>query len=126
MFAAESDEANRLLSMKFSGRVNAEQMRQCVEKILALLENFQPGFQILTDLVDLDVMDADCAPFIKDMMKACDARGVAAVVRIIPDAHKDIGFNLMTLFHYKPSVSIAICRTRDEAAKSLAIPLFQS
>jgi hypothetical protein len=45
---------------------------------------------------------------------------VETVVRVIPDPHKDIGLNIMSLFHYRRRVRIITCETLAEALRSLA------
>jgi len=47
------------------------------------------------------------------------AVGVELVVRVIPDPHKDIGFNILSLFHYRRRVRIVTCPTLEEAMKAL-------
>jgi hypothetical protein len=42
------------------------------------------------------------------------------VVRVIPDPQKDIGLNILSLFHYRKRVRIVTCETLDEARKVLA------
>jgi hypothetical protein len=44
---------------------------------------------------------------------------VEAVVRVIPDPQKDIGLNILSLFHYRRRVRIVTCATLGEAMKAL-------
>jgi hypothetical protein len=53
-------------------------------------------------------------------MDSCDARGITMVVRIIPDPRKDIGLNIMSLFHYRRGVRFVTCETIEEAQAVLA------
>ena len=46
--------------------------------------------------------------------------GIAKVVRIIPDPKKDIGLNIMSVFHYQRRVQIITCETLDQADQALA------
>ena len=80
----------------------------------------QRGFTLLSDLSSLDLMDLDCAPDIEWSMEALDEAGIARVVRVIPDPRKDIGFNIMSHFHYRRSVTFVTCDTLEEALKILA------
>jgi hypothetical protein len=41
------------------------------------------------------------------------------VVRVIPDPHKDIGLNILSLFHYRRGVRIVTCETLEEAMRAL-------
>jgi hypothetical protein len=42
------------------------------------------------------------------------------VVRVIPDPQKDIGMQIMSLFHYDRRVRIVTCESLAEAMKVLA------
>jgi len=54
------------------------------------------------------------------MMDLCNKKGVETVVRVIPDPHKDIGLNIMSLFHYRRRVRVVTCQTLEEARRVLA------
>ena len=41
------------------------------------------------------------------------------VVRVIPDPYKDIGLNIVSLFHYPRRVRIVTCETLEEAMRAL-------
>ena len=47
-------------------------------------------------------------------------QGVAKIVRVIPDPKKDIGLNILSVFHYPRRIQIITCETRKEALKLLA------
>jgi hypothetical protein len=42
------------------------------------------------------------------------------VVRVIPNPQKDIGLNILSLFHYRRRVRIVTCETLEEAMNALA------
>src|SRR6185436_9755036 len=100
-----------LLIIRFTGRIDPSQTRSQAEKVKAKLVDLQPGFRLLADLTDLEFMDVTCAPDIERTMDLCDVKGVSKVVRVIPDPSKDIGLNIMSVFHYRPSVRIVSCKT---------------
>jgi hypothetical protein len=52
-------------------------------------------------------------------MDLCDKKGAAAVVRVIPDPQKDIGLNIMSIFHFRRRVRISTCETMEEALRQL-------
>jgi hypothetical protein len=54
-------------------------------------------------------------------MELCDQHGVGLVVRVIPDPAKDIGFNLLSIFHYPHHPRAVTCKTMSEAARLLSI-----
>jgi hypothetical protein len=64
-------------------------------------------------------MDLDCVPPLEGLMDLCRQAGVAMVVRVIPDPHKDIGFNILSVFHYPRRVKIVTCETMEEAQSAL-------
>lgn len=120
MFRVEADKANNLLKMSFSQHVAPEEAERCGEQVAALLADLLPGFQLLTDLSGLDSMDFACTRHIRQTMDLCSKKGVAKVVRVIPDQHKDIGFQILSLFHYRQNIPIITCETLEDAHKALA------
>jgi anti-anti-sigma regulatory factor len=120
MIHVESDKAKNLLHLHFSGTVKPAEAKQSTEDIKAALPNLQRGFTLLTDLSKLESMSPACAPSIEATMDACRKAGIARVIRVIPDPHKDIGLSIMSLFHYPRKIRIVTCETREEADKLLA------
>jgi len=74
----------------------------------------------LADLTELQSMEISCAPFIKQAMDLFNQKGVSMVVRVIPDPTRDIGMQIMSLFHYGGNVRILTCQTRDQATNLLS------
>ena len=74
---------------------------------------------LLADLTALESMDVGCAPFIEKAMDLCNEKGASIVVRVIPDPHRDIGMQIMSIFHYGSDVQIVTCETLAEAIKML-------
>ena len=64
-------------------------------------------------------MEPGCAEQIVEIMKLCNDRQIGTVARVIPDPRKDIGFNIMSRFHYSPSVQLRIYDNLADAVKSL-------
>ena len=54
-------------------------------------------------------------------MKLIDQSGVGMVVRVIPDPKKDIGLNILTIFHYRNQPRFVTCEKMTEAAEVLAL-----
>jgi len=121
VFEATLDKPANLLKIVYTGRVPAAEASACAEKIRTLLNDIQPGFRMLTDLRGLESMDLGCVPFIENVMDWCDDAGIDEVVRIIPDPHKDIGLNIMSLFHYRRGVQIVTCQTIEQAKAALML-----
>jgi anti-anti-sigma regulatory factor len=120
MYSSEIDESVNLLTVRYTGHVDAEQTRRCAKECESAVQKLHPGFRLLSDMSDLEQMDLDCVPHLKRMMDLCDKGGVELVVRVIPDPRKDIGLNIMSLFHYRKRVRIITCKGLAEAQKILA------
>ena len=119
MYRAELDKPRNLLKIICAQRVRPEEAKRCADELPALLADLQPGFRLLGDFGGLESMDLGCAPHIARIMDLCNAKGVEMVVRVIPDPHKDIGLNIMSLFHYRRGLRIVTCGTLEEAMKVL-------
>jgi anti-anti-sigma regulatory factor len=118
--SVETDLSRQLMIVVYTGDVGVGEVRGIFEKMQMLLADMRPGFRLLTDLTHLKSMDSSCAPCMKQIMDLCDKKGVAIVVRIVSDPNKDIGFNIMSLFHYTRAVVIVTCSNTDEAERALA------
>ncbi len=101
-FAVQIDEPGNLLVIRYRGRVGALEVEECAHEVQAVLRKLQPGFRILVDLTCLEAMDVFCASQIGNIMKRCNAKGVATVARGIPDPRRDIGWQMMSSLHYGP------------------------
>jgi hypothetical protein len=119
MFKIEADKAANLLTISFAGTIGAEEIGRYEEQVKSLLAALGPGFRLLTDLTELEAMDLDCLPSIKRVMDLCNKKRVHTVVRVIPDPKKDIGLNILSLFHYEKRVRIVTCKTMEEAKAAL-------
>jgi anti-anti-sigma regulatory factor len=95
--------------------------RACFESLQLLLAEMQPGFQLLTDLSEVKSMSTSTAPYIGQIMELCTQKGLESVIRVLPaEARNDIGFGIMSQFHYGPHVQIVICDSLEEARDHLA------
>jgi hypothetical protein len=120
MFVTEFDKSQRLLRITLAGHTTAEEARSCMESVRSLLADVQPGFRLLADLGGILSMPTTAAPYIGQLMDSCAEKGVVMVVRLLPaEPSKDIGFAIMSRFHYAPDVRIVTCATMEEAANYL-------
>lgn len=85
-----------------------------------ILKDLEDGFVVLTDLSRLESMDVKCTADLSRVMELYGNRHVSAVIRIIPDPARDIGFSILSLFHYPASVRIVTCSDAAEAERYLA------
>ena len=120
MFHAEVDMSKRLMTMSFAQNVGSEEMKSCLEKVRNMLVDIKPGFRLLTDLSSLESMSASCATDLGKMMNLCNGKGVSAALRVVPDPRKDIGFTLMSQFHYGKHVDVTTYETLADAIQNLA------
>jgi hypothetical protein len=119
MYPVEADSGKRLIVISSAGRVTKEELKEAAEKVRELLKDFAPGFRLLADFRWLERMDPAAAPFIADIMDALAEKKVAEVIRVMPDPHKDIGLNILSKFHYGPTIQIATYESLAEALASL-------
>jgi hypothetical protein len=119
MFLAETNRLKNLLHLSYVGRVSAADLERSAEEVEALLADLAPGFVLLTDLSRLEAMDVACSTQIGRAMDVCQKRGVGRIVRVIPEPSKDIGFNILSIFHYAPSTRAVTCESIQEAERHL-------
>lgn len=119
MILCKVDESGRVLTMSYSQHIGADEMRRCLGTVRDLMDNLKPGFLLLTDLSNLESMEASCAPELGAIMDLCSAKGILTVVQVIPDPNKDIGFDLISHFHHDPPVKTQTHASLAEAIKSL-------
>jgi hypothetical protein len=115
----EVDQSRNLLVIRYHGVVKPSETEEGLKQIQAGLAQLQSGFRLLADLTELQSMDVACAPFIEKAMDLFNEKGVATVVRVIPDPHRDIGLQIMSIFHYGSDVQVVTCETIAEATELL-------
>jgi anti-anti-sigma regulatory factor len=111
----ESNVPRRLLEIRYGGVVRAEETEKGLEQLRASLAKLEAGFRVLVDLAELELMDVKCAPFVEKAMDLCNEKGASMVVRVVPDPHRDIGLQIMSVFHYRGDVRIITCQSLAEA-----------
>jgi hypothetical protein len=121
MFLATSNKPKQLLLLSYVDRVSVEELEQGHDDVVRLLDELASGFRVLADLSRLEIMDANGAREIAKVMELCDQKGVGLIVRIIPDPGKDIGMNILSLFHYRHHPRIVTCQNLVEAGEALAL-----
>jgi len=111
----ESNVPRKLLEIRYGGVVRAEDTEKGLEQLRASLAKLEAGFRVLVDLTELELMDVKCAPFVEKAMDLCNEKGASMVVRVVPDPHRDIGLQIMSVFHYRGDVRIITCQSLAEA-----------
>ena len=120
MFVIEADTTRQLLVLSVAGVVTADESRETVRHVRAKLEEMKAGFVVLVDFRWLESMATGSVPFVAEIMDALAAKGVSAVVRVMPDPHRDIGLNILSKFHYGPGVRLMTFETLADAIQALA------
>jgi hypothetical protein len=121
MFLATVSKPKQLLYLSYIEQVAVEELEQGREDVVRLLDGLASGFRLVTDLSRLHSMDVHCATEIGRVMELCDQRGVEVVVRVVPDPAKDIGLDILSIFHYPNRPTIVTCKSMVEAAKLLSL-----
>ena len=118
MYEISANKRNTIF-IALKGDFNVEEAKELLGRIHEIVPTLQKGFTLLTDLTDLDSIALDARSFIEQAMDAFNSRGVARIVRVVPDSAKDIGFNIMSLFHYSKDVTILTYASFQEVVKHL-------
>jgi hypothetical protein len=121
MVLVTANKIKQLLVFAFAGHVQADQIVESTKDAAALMTTLEPGFRVLADLTSLDSMTVDCAPEIAKVMDLCASGGVKLIVRVIPDPAKDVGFSILSRFHYPNKPHAIVCKTLSEAGEHLGM-----
>jgi hypothetical protein len=121
MILATVNKSKRLLYVRYVGRVHAADLAQSRKELPALVAEFSDGFRVLADMDRLEHMDSGGSVELGKIMECFDKKGIEMVVRVMPDPSKDIGLNILSIFHYRRPVPTLTCMTMQEAAKHLAL-----
>jgi len=119
MYSVETDRSKRLLVISAAGRVTKKEVESVAQRVREIIKEVRPGFRVLTDFRWLERMDPAAAAHLAEIMDALAGKDVAAVVRVVPDPHKDIGLNILSQFHYGPQIKLATFESLAEALSAL-------
>jgi hypothetical protein len=119
MYSVESDRSKRLLVVSAAGEVTKKEVETVALRVREMMKEMTPGFRVLTDFRWLDRMEPAATVHLAEIMDTLAEEGVAAVVRVVPDPHKDIGLNILSQFHYGPKIKLATFESLAEALSAL-------
>jgi hypothetical protein len=119
MYSVESDPSKRLLVISAAGQVTKKEVETVALRVREMMKEIAPGFRVLTDFRWLDRMEPAATAHLAEIMDALAEKGVAAVVRVVPDPRKDIGLNILSQFHYGPQTKLATFESLAEALSAL-------
>ena len=120
MFVVETDTTKQLLVLSIAVTIAVDESKETLARVVERLREMEPGFVALIDFRWLESMSAQAAPFVAEIMDAFAAKKVSAVVRVMPDPHRDIGLNILSKFHYGPDVRLMTFETLADAIQALA------
>jgi hypothetical protein len=119
MYSVESDRSKRLLVISAAGQVTKKEVETAALRVREMMKEITPGFRVLTDFRWLDRMEPAATAHLAEIMDALAEKEVAAVVRVVPDPHKDIGLNILSQFHYGAQIKLATFESLAEALSAL-------
>src|SRR5260370_14772120 len=119
MYSVESDRSKRLVVISAAGRVTKKEVESVALRVCEIMKEVSPGFRVLTDFRWLERMDPAAAVPLAEIMDALAEKDVAAVGRVVPDPHKDIGLNILSQFHYGPQIKLVTFESLAEALSAL-------
>ena len=119
MIKTTYDQKRNTVVLEFWGKIDAAEAQQLLTDVQKTIPQDRKDFKVLTDLSGVEALDPAITAWIKKLMDFLNERGVAEVIRVIPDPAQDIGLNILSLFHYSKKVQFATVETREEAEARL-------
>jgi hypothetical protein len=121
MISCSADESGHILSLSYSGHIRPAEVKRALQSVQALAPRLKPGFVLLSDLTNLDSMEPACAADLGAIAEQLSSYGIASVIRVIPDPAKDIGFNIVSIFHFRQPIKVHTRGNLAEAIKCLLL-----
>lgn len=121
MVLITANKCQRLLCFSYVARVSPPELAKANAELKLLLQDLPAGLRLLADLSLVEYMDPDCVSEMGRAMDLIDQHGVSLIVRVIPDASKDIGLSILTVFHYPHQPRIITCQDMVSALKKLSL-----
>ena len=123
MIKTKYDSKRNTIIIDFEGRIDMAQAEPFSANIQKILLKVKKGFTLLTDLSLVEHMDIKVKDIVTKHMELFNTHGIAKVIRVIPDPAKDdIGFNILSVFHYSKEVKFITVLSRQEAEAHLIKP----
>ena len=119
MLNVSYDKPRNVVTIEFIGTVTQADSDRFFIDVEHVLPKCGASFSILTDMSGLHKIEPVVKEGIARSMDLLNSRGVKKVVRVIPDPGKDIGFNILSIFHYDKDVKILTVDSREEAWERL-------
>lgn len=114
MIKLSHDKKQNRITLTYEGNVDAREVEELYLKLQDLITKCRRGFTVLADLSSANSVTKESLPFIKKIMDLLNQHGISEIIRVIPDPDKDIGFSIMSVFHYDKGVKVVTCQTLEE------------
>jgi hypothetical protein len=121
MLMITSNKHQRLLLLNYVGRVAPTDLASSRDELRALLAELPAEFRLLADFTQVEFVDPECMTEMGRAMDVIAQHGVSLIVRVMPDPAKDIGLNILTVFHYPRQPRIITCPNLAEALHELSL-----
>lgn len=108
------DKKRNIVILAYEGNVDVGEAREIHRKLQTLVPKCRRGFKLLVDLSLVENIKKEVLPVIKENMDLFNQHGIAEVIRVIPDSDKDIGFSILSIFHYDKDVKVLTCQSLEQ------------
>lgn len=115
MYSIKMGDSGNRLDISYIDHFDLRQGEQFYKELQEIAPKLKKGFMLLADLSSLERMDLDAKVCIEKAMDLLNKKGISKVVRIVPDDTKDIGLNILSIFHYSSKVATHTYRSYHEA-----------
>ncbi len=112
--ATRFDATRQILQVRFRGRVTRDVMARHLAEIEELEPTLRSGFTLASNLSELDEIESGSLEILIRVMETLRRAGVRTVGRFIPNPEKDIGFAILSAFHYPEGIHCFSCETEEE------------
>lgn len=116
-----SNKHQRLIFFNYVQHVSPAELESVRGDVKSLLGDLPSGIRLLADLSQVESMEPDCLTEIGHTMDLVAQHDVKLIVRVIPDPTKDIGLNILTVFHYPRHPRVITCQNLAEALRQLSL-----
>jgi hypothetical protein len=119
MYTIKSNEQSNSLTIGIKGSFLVSEAEEIYTNLETMLPKLKKGFILITDLSLLETVDYNVMSLIVKSMDLINSYSPSRIIRIVPDVTKDIGFNIMSVFHYSKAIKIMTLGSIKEAEKYL-------
>jgi hypothetical protein len=114
MIKLSHDEKRNRVTLTYEGNVDVGEAEDLYLRLQALMPKCRRGFKALADLSSADTIEKETLPVFRKVMDLLNQHGISEVIRVVPDPEKDIGFNILSVFHYDKDVKVHTCQSLEQ------------